>query len=104
MISLALNKNSLNTDQSSIDRITVQLSSVCIKIIFSRVKRKSSHFWLSLQACAHDAVNKCPFSIFGMKYNFVVAGKWQFSFGAWHCMSLLDTKQLSLDRDSHPKN
>ena len=36
MISLALNKNSLNTDQSSIDRITVQLSSVCIKIIFSR--------------------------------------------------------------------
>ena len=38
-----------------------------------------------------------------MKYNFVVAGKWQFSFGAWHCMSLLDTKQLSLDRDSHSK-
>ena len=40
MISLALNKNSLNTDQSSIDRITVQQSLLCIKIIFSRLREK----------------------------------------------------------------
>lgn len=52
MISLALTKNSLNTDQSSIDRITVQ-QSLCIRIIFSRVERKSLKFffWLTLGAC-----------------------------------------------------
>ena len=71
MISLALTKNSLNTDQSCIDRITVQ-QSLCIKIIFRRVWEKKFTLFLAHSSSVHVSQRTNAYSLFS-EWNIILS-------------------------------
>ena len=98
MISLALTKNSLNTDQSSIDRITVQ-QSLCIRIIFSRVERKSLKFFLAHTWSVH--VSPARTNAYSLFWEWNIILSWPGN-GSFHLLLGIvrpsSTWQLSLDQ------
>ena len=98
MISLALTKNSLNTDQSSIDRITVQ-QSLCITIIFSRVERKSLKFFLAHTWSVH--VSPARTNAYSLFWEWNIILSWPGN-GSFHLLLGIvrpsSTWQLSLDQ------